>query len=179
MLLLDIKWDSDAERQLAAFATADPMVHQALADIMHEAGNEAVSFIRPLMKGNGYWQPSSGRLASSLHYTVTGSGGDIAVNFYADAQSPDGKFYQQYMDVGNFPANMPLYARNYGMKFFPISARAGSVKFKFPVIHGMGHTSSDSPRHFSDKAADHMEGQIRPIANKHMQELLRKVVVSR
>lgn len=177
---LTFGWDDLSAKQIGVFEhQADAELGQAIWNMMQDAGEASVSFIRPLMVGNGTWQPSSGALASSLRFNVSATGNAYTVDFYADAKSDDGKYYQQYMDVGNFPANVQLWADEFGMNAFPISLRAGAVTVRLDSIHGMGNSSPDSPRQFSDKAVKHMTDELDKIADKHMQKLLDRVVISR
>lgn len=185
--MYQVQWDGLTQRQIDLWANqADQELAGAIYNTMQDAGEAATNFIRPMLKGNNLWQPSTGKLAASLRYEMKVSGDEYTVQFFADAQTEDGRYYQGWMDEGNFPPTAYLYAYNYTSRAtgrplsgFPISQRVGNVTQYLGAIRGMGATSSDSPRHFSTKAQAHMTEEIHKIADKQMQAFLNRVVISK
>jgi hypothetical protein len=156
------------------FKTA--MAH-LLADLSVDFGEEGKAFIKPQVRGNGKWQPSTGATERGIDYEVSRSGDGFTINFVGTNRSSDGRHnIANMIDVGNFDKNTVLKASDVGLKAFPISARAGNVHTFLGGIHGMGWSSPEYPKNFSEKAVKDLHGRVPQIAEQSLQDFLDELV---
>jgi hypothetical protein len=181
--MFNVEWDGPAMALLQRLTTH---VNQELDNLMynlaHAYGDEGVKFIKPEVRGNGKWQPSTGATEKGIGYEVNFEGDDITVNFVGEHMTDDGRLNVAHMlDVGNFDPNTELWAsgpgNGLGFKAFPISGRIGDVTQFFSVIHGAGHSSPEYPKQFSDRAVVDLANRTPNIAERHLQEFLDRLVV--
>jgi hypothetical protein len=101
----------------------------------------------------------------------------FSIHFVGTNMTADGRHNVAAMlDTGNFDENTELWAaglgNSLGFRAFPISARAGDVWTFLSVIHGMGHTSGDAPRYFSDNAVYELRDRTPNLAEGPLQSFL-------
>lgn len=171
--LVDMRgsWDAATIAQLNHFQSMWPVyLDNLLADLADSFGPEGVRFIRPHTRGNNKWQPSTGETEASIHYQVDHKRDGWEITYH-------GKKSADYIDVGNFPASQVRFARDYGLKAFPISARAGMVHTHFAAIHGMGHSSPEYPKQFSRDGMKHLHKNVGNLAENALQKFLDRLVL--
>jgi hypothetical protein len=154
---------------------------ELLDDLAEAFGEAGVDYIKPQVKGNGRWQPSTGKTAAGIDYEVTKNSDGWTLNFVGKNRTDDGRHnVANLIDVGNFDENTELWAagpgNGLGFKAFPISKRAGNVHTFLPVIHGMGHSDPSFPRFFSDNAVYDLAARADSIAERHLQSFLDRLV---
>ena len=176
--MIDVKasWDALSETLLYRLRNEfDHRLNVLLRDLADDFGEAGVAFIKPQVRGNNYWQWSTGATERGIDYDVDRNGGGYTVNYLGNNTSDDGKHNIAHLiDVGNFPSNSVIFRTN--RKPFPISARVGEV-FLFPMsIHGMGHVSKDFPRNFSEKAMDDLAKRAPDIAEDALDDFINRLV---
>lgn len=180
--MLRATWDATALAQINALAMNGQAMQSFMDDLDDVYGAAGVDFIKSNVKGNGYWQPSTGKTAAGIDYEVERRAWDHTIRFVGTNMTADGKWNIAHMiDVGNFDENTELWAsglgNGLGFKAFPISARAGHVETYLSVIRGMGATSKEYPKHFSDNAVYELRDRTPQLAEDPLQRLLNDLVV--
>jgi hypothetical protein len=173
-------WDGLSQAWLQSFdGRWKTAMSHLLADLAYEFGTEGVAFIKPQVRGNGYWQPSTGATERGIGYEVTKSSDGFVVNFVGTNMSKGGKRPRNIadmIDVGNFDKNTLMTASSVGLRAFPISARAGNVQWLKGGIHGMGYTSPEYPKRFSEKGVKELHSRVPQIAEDPLQSFLDELV---
>lgn len=59
-----------------------------------------------------------------------------------------------WMDEGNFPSGVAIFAEEYGLKAFPIGKRTGKTVEFSKKIRGMGSRTDGVPTHWAQKTVD-------------------------
>lgn len=180
--MLRATWDATALVQINALAMNGQAMQSFMDDLDDVYGAAGVDFIKANVKGNGYWQPSTGKTAAGIDYEVERRAWDHTIRFTGSNMTSDGRHNVAHLlDVGNFDENTELWAaglgNGLGFSAFPISGRAGYVHTFLSVIHGMGHTSPENPRHFSDNAVYELRDRTPQLAERPLQRLLYDLVV--
>lgn len=176
-----VTWDAQAEAMLQRLMTTGQSMQYLFDDLSYEYGKAGTAFIKDAVRGNGYWQASSGETAAGIDYEVDHYLDGFTIHFIGTHMTADGRHNVAHMlDVGNFDENTELWAsglgNSLGFRAFPISARAGDVWTFLSVIHGAGHTSSEYPRFFSDNAVYELRDRTPQLAESPLQSFLDSLV---
>lgn len=177
MLAINMQWDGATLAQITNFHGYDQYVNELLDDLADAYGDAGVDFIKPQLRGNGKWQASTGETADGLDYEVKRKGNDGWTMNFVGRHMSDGRNVAAMIDVGNFDENDVIHASSHGMKAFPISARTGTVHTFLTYIHGMGHSSPEYPKFFSDNAVYELNDDTPRLAERHLQRFLDRLVM--
>jgi hypothetical protein len=180
MIDFDVRWDGLSQAWITSFDNRfKSALPHLLADLSVEFGEAGVAFIKPEVRGNGKWQPSTGETARGIGYEVTKSSDGFTLNFVGTNMSQGGtkpRNIAHMIDVGNFSANQVMKASDVGLRAFPISARAGAIGWYFAGIHGMGHSSPEYPKNFSEKGVKDLHRRVPQLAEQPLQDFLDELV---
>lgn len=177
MIEFRVSWDGRTLAQLSNFMGYDAYEQDFFEDLGVAFGREGAEFIKPQVRGNGKWQPSTGDTARGIDFEVTRSHNGFVVNFVGNNRASNGGNIANWIDVGNFPASDVIWAFAYGLKAFPISGRVGSVNLYLTYIHGMGNSSPEYPKNFSDAGMKHLANNAGNLAERSLQSLLDRLVL--
>jgi hypothetical protein len=181
MMQFTVDWDGQSLAWLVQFSNWRQEMDQLLWNLAGAFGDEGKTYIKERVKGNGKWQPSTGKTAAGIDYETEWNSDGWTIHFVGNNRTDDGKHNVAHMiDVGNFDENTELWAagpgNGLGFKAFPISKRAGNVHTFLPVIRGMGASSPEYPKHFSDNAVYDLRDRANSIAERHLDEFLSRLV---
>lgn len=185
MIAFDVQWDASTMAQFVQFVTSGQDMQTLMDDLSDEFGRAGVEFIKDAVHGNVKWQPSTGKTAAGISFEVERGVFGQTVHFLGSNMSDDGRHnIATLIDVGNFDEDTELWAagpgNGLGFKAFPISLRAGApaiVHTFLPFIHGMGHSSPEYPKFFSDNAVYELRDRTPNLAESHLQAFLDRLVV--
>lgn len=173
MIGFRISWDAESQARLHRMQREfKERIDELMERLANSFGEEGVQYIKPHVRGKGRWQRSTGATERGIEYSVSRRGNTWTVNFLGNNFSNDGRNVAHMLDVGNFPSSQVIHAQTYGYRAFPISARAGEVNIYLSRIHGMGHTSPEFPRNFSEKGVDYLYNNVDRIAERHLEWFL-------
>lgn len=136
--------------------------HKVPEKLAHEAQKhfEPMLHVRP---------QTTNRLRDSIQAHIQPTGEGWKIDYY-------GLLHGLYIDEGNFDPGVQMFARDKGLKYFPVDARLGEKK-RFQYIHGMGAKTPGAPTHFSQKTVDWLaEGKAIEIAYDHVMMFLNEVI---
>ncbi len=139
--------------------------------LSNRLGQEAVEHIKPMTHVSAYYQGNEA-LANSLAYSTSVGSRSFRVTF-------GGLWYGNYMDIGNFPANVGI--RRSSGRAFPVGLRSAGGDYSqvtwSSTIHGMGHTTPDAPTHFSAKTAQWLADNLNTFCDTYLEQYLQELVM--
>lgn len=177
--MIGFRWYWDAA-SLQAIRSMQDRLDDHIEELMNRLcdafGDAGVEYIKPEVKASGRWPGATGETQRGIDYEVSQRGSTWTINYLGTNMSKTGRRSHNIahmIDVGNFPASQAMFASTYGYKAFPIAGRAGAVDTYLSVIHGMGHTSPEYPKRFSEKGVYNLHGRADQIAQVHLDWFVR------
>lgn len=177
MIGFNIYWDAaslhtinELERRL------DDHIEELCDRLCDAFGDAGVQYIRPQVKASGRWPGATGDTARGIDYEVSRRGKTWTVNYLGTNMTKTGRRQHNIahmIDVGNVPPSQAIHASAYGYKAFPIAGRSGDVEMYLSIIHGMGHTSPEYPKNFSEKGVYKLHADVEKIAQIHLDWFVR------
>jgi len=176
-LKFSVAWDSLSLQQIIRFGRANEELSKAMQEMGKAMGKDAVDLIKLDVKGNGYYQPSTGATARGIRYAVKTSGNEVTVNFYGDNMH-DGNNVAHMLDVGN--GNRRIVA---GGNFMKLSGRAnypmgdnGKYRYSKSVAPMGQGRSGFKPKQFSDNIVGVFHSYVADYYENPMQRFLDRLV---
>ena len=168
--MLNIQWNPQAEQIIKNFLNPVSYWKVFANDLSYRLGQEAIQHIKPMTHVSAYYRGNEA-LSNSLSADnkVTNDGFEVTFQ---------GLWYGNYMDIGNFPADVGITRTN--GKAFPVGLRSSqgdmSMVTWVNTIHGMGHTTPEAPTHFSEKTAEWLAGNIETFTDEYLTRMLEGMV---
>lgn len=177
MIGFRVYWDAESQTRVNRMQDEfEERIEDLMDRLADSFGEEGVRYIKPQVRGNGRWQRSTGATERGIEYSVSRRGNTWTVNYLGNNFSRGGQNVAHMIDVGNFTPSQVIHASTYGYRAFPISARAGEINIYLSKIHGMGHSSPEYPKNFSEKGVDYLYNNVDRIAQRHLEWFMNRWV---
>lgn len=162
-----LKLDSRSWEVINHLANFQSSWHKHMyTELPKELAKKAEEYFKPMLAVR---DKHTGQLERSIRHEVRHNGDGWEVNYF-------GLAYGLFVDLGNFPPDDVRYARDYGLKAFPVDQRLGEPRF-LPYIHGMGAYTPGAPTHYSEKTVEWLaNGPAVEVAYEHLMAFLSEVV---